>query len=70
MLKSYTVTLLPADDGSEELILPIPDELMTELGWEVGDVIDFVTQDDNSILLTNLTRKTTVAQIQHIPAED
>jgi antitoxin component of MazEF toxin-antitoxin module len=70
MLKSYTVTLLPADDGSEELILPIPDELMAELGWQTDDVIDFATKEDNSILLTNLSRKSGVAEIQHIPFKD
>lgn len=36
-MKRYTVTL----EGEDGDILPLPDELMAELGWEVGDTIEF-----------------------------
>jgi bifunctional DNA-binding transcriptional regulator/antitoxin component of YhaV-PrlF toxin-antitoxin module len=37
MNKSYIVEL----EGEEGDILPIPDELMEELGWKIGDSISF-----------------------------
>jgi hypothetical protein len=36
-MKSYIVTL----EGEDGDILPLPDELMAELGWKVGDTIEF-----------------------------
>lgn len=35
-MSRYIVTV---EEENGELILPIPDELLTEMGWEVGDVL-------------------------------
>jgi len=45
---NYTVTLEGNDD---ECILPLPDELLDELGWQDGDVLDWVVNDDNTITI-------------------
>lgn len=40
---TYTVTL---DEDGEDLILPIPEELMAKLGWNENDVLEWVIEDD------------------------
>lgn len=46
MSKRFTVTL--EEDEFGELILPIPDEVCEELGWEVGDELEYDIIDDDS----------------------
>lgn len=40
---SYTVTL---DEDGDDLLLPIPDDIMTELGWNDGDVLEWIVEND------------------------
>jgi hypothetical protein len=40
MPKSLIVQLEKAEDGSDDLILPIPDELIEELQWKIDDKLD------------------------------
>lgn len=37
--KKFRVTLLDAEDGSGDYILPIPNAVMTEMGWKAGDTL-------------------------------
>ena len=41
-----TVTL-EEDDG--DLIFPFPDEILDELGWKEGDVIEWTDNEDGSL---------------------
>lgn len=50
MLKSKIVTLIE-DEDTGDLILPIGDELMAEVGWEVGDTLDWVDNKDGSFTI-------------------
>jgi hypothetical protein len=50
MLKSKIVTLVE-DEDTGDLILPIGDELMAEVGWEVGDTLDWVDNKDGSFTI-------------------
>lgn len=40
---TYTVTL---DEENDELMLPIPDELMAQLGWKENDLLEWIVEDD------------------------
>ena len=44
MSKRFTITL--EEDEFGELILPIPYEVCEELGWDIGDTLDYEIQDD------------------------
>ncbi len=44
-LKSWQVELI--EDG-EELILPLPPEMLANLGWQEGDTIEWIDQGDNT----------------------
>lgn len=44
----WTVTVL--SDG-DELVLPLPDDMLKEVGWKTGDVLQWVKRDDESWML-------------------
>jgi len=46
---NYTVTLEEGED--EECILPLPDHIIDALGWEDGDTLDWIVNDDNTITI-------------------
>jgi bifunctional DNA-binding transcriptional regulator/antitoxin component of YhaV-PrlF toxin-antitoxin module len=52
MSKSWTVTILEGDN--DDAILPFPEEMMIELDWREGDVLDFDMQDD-CIIIKNIS---------------
>jgi len=37
-------------DG-DDLILPIPDELMEEMGLEIGDTLEFIDNKDGTVTI-------------------
>ena len=50
---NYTVTL---DEDGEDLILPIPDEVLDSLGWFDGDMLEWnVNEEDNTIIIRKVT---------------
>ena len=40
---TYTVTL---EEENDDLLLPIPEEMMVQLGWEDGDLLEWIIEDD------------------------
>ena len=46
---NYTVTLEEGED--EECILPLPDEILDELDWQEGDILEWVVNDNNTITI-------------------
>ena len=48
MSKSWIVTLEEADDGSGDLVLPLNDEILSEVGWQTGDTIEWTDNKDGS----------------------
>ena len=45
---SYTVTL---EGDEEECFLPLPEDLLDHLGWNDGDVLEWIINDDNTITI-------------------
>jgi antitoxin component of MazEF toxin-antitoxin module len=54
VLKSYTTRVI-AVDCFGDAIIHLPDEMVKELGWTVGDELDFEIVDE-SIIIKNLTK--------------
>ena len=48
---SKTVTLVE-DEDTGDLILPICDEFMEAVGWEVGDTLEWINNNDGSFTLS------------------
>jgi hypothetical protein len=57
MKTSHTVTVEAANDGTEDLVLPIPDEMMKDLGWLEGDELAFEPDDniEKGFVIKNLS---------------
>lgn len=45
-------------DNEEDLFIEFPEELMQELGWEEGDLLNWEIQDDNKIIITKVNDTT------------
>ena len=54
--KRYTVTL-EWDEETKEHILPLPEELTKELGWDVGDTVRWIDNKDGSFSLKKKEKK-------------
>ena len=50
MPTSYTVTI-EHDNETRELVLPIPQELMDQVGWKPGDTLIWKQLSNNSFCL-------------------
>jgi hypothetical protein len=44
------MTEVQYDESSDELFLPIPDEILDSLGWDIGDVLQWEYNDDSILL--------------------
>ena len=45
----WHLTLEDASDGSGDAILPLPDDLLEQLNWQEGDVLELSATDDGAI---------------------
>ena len=53
--KNTTYTVILDEDG-EDLILPVPDEVLDSLGWLDGDMLEWdVNEEDNTIIIRKVT---------------
>ncbi|KJZ39372.1 AbrB/MazE/SpoVT family DNA-binding domain-containing protein [Pseudomonas fluorescens] len=48
----WIVTCQDAADGTGDLIVPLPDDLLAAIGLTVGDKLDMEKQPDGTITLT------------------
>lgn len=49
-MSRWTVTAIDAEDGSGDLLLPLPDDLLAEAGWAPGDVLVWTIEDGSVVL--------------------
>ena len=45
---NYIVTV---EGDEEECFLPLPDELLDNLGWYENDILEWIVNDDNTITI-------------------
>ena len=51
---SWTVTLEEADDGSGDLVMPLPQDFLDQQGWKEGDTLDWQDNKDGSWTLSKV----------------
>jgi hypothetical protein len=49
---SWTITVEEADDGSGDIVLPLPQELLDAQGWKEGDELDWTDNGDGTWSIT------------------
>jgi bifunctional DNA-binding transcriptional regulator/antitoxin component of YhaV-PrlF toxin-antitoxin module len=52
-MKSYMTTVEKDEDG--ELLLTFPDELMDAMDWKLGDVLEWIDNEDGTWTIQKLT---------------
>jgi bifunctional DNA-binding transcriptional regulator/antitoxin component of YhaV-PrlF toxin-antitoxin module len=52
---TYEVIVQDAGDDSGDVLLPIPTELLSKLGWHEGDNVDFSLDDRGRIILKRIS---------------
>jgi len=52
--KVYTVEVVVDPNDPNELVLPIPSELMQTMGWQVDDTLEWVDNMDGTFSLTKV----------------
>ncbi len=57
-LKSWTLNVEEADDGSGDAILTFPPDLLEQAGWKEGDTLNWIDQKDGSWLLKKVDTTT------------
>ena len=54
----WTVTCQDAADGTGDMIVPLPDDLLRQMGLVIGDTLTVEKQPDGSLTLTNISQAT------------
>lgn len=52
--KRWVIDLQEAEDGSGDLILPLPEDLLEGAGWKEGDTLKWTDNGDGSWTLTKV----------------
>ena len=47
-MKSWTLNVEEANDGSDDAILTFPPDLLEQTGWKEGDTLKWIDQKDGS----------------------
>ena len=47
-MSRWTIKVEDAEDGSGDLILPFPDDLLEAAGWKEGDVLEWIDNKNGS----------------------
>lgn len=47
-MKSWTITVEENPDNPEELILPLPEDLLKEAGWAEGDTLNWTDNNNGT----------------------
>lgn len=53
----YTIDIKHVEEG-DDLYMQIPDELMEDMGWEIGDDLKFIDHKDGSFRLRKVKYET------------
>jgi hypothetical protein len=53
---SWTVTLEEAEDGSGDLVMPLPQDLLDSQGWREGDTLDWKEGENGSWTLSKIEK--------------
>ena len=53
---SWTVTVEEADDGSGDLVMPLPQDFLDQQGWKEGDTLDWRDNEDGSWTLSKVEK--------------
>jgi hypothetical protein len=51
-MTKWTITVEEANDGSGDLVLPLPEDMLQLVGWKDGDTLNWLDNGDGTWSLT------------------
>jgi len=48
-------TMKCEEDENGDIILPFPEDMLQQLNWQTGDILDFQPHDDDSFTIVNVS---------------
>lgn len=65
-MKSFTTTIIDAEDGSGDGILQFPDDFLEESGWKEGDRLS-MRVEDTALIIENIDWKERESLHKQVP---
>jgi hypothetical protein len=62
MKNKWTIDLEEAEDGSGDIVMPLPQDLLDSAGWKEGDVLDWKDLGNGSWSLTKQQHDVTIEE--------
>ena len=62
MTNKWTITLEEADDGSGDLVMPLPQDLLNGAGWQEGDTLNWTDLGNGAWSLTKQVPDVTIEE--------
>jgi hypothetical protein len=62
MTNKWTIDLEEAEDGSGDIVMPLPQDLLDSAGWKEGDVLEWKDLGDGSWSLTKKEPDVTIEE--------
>ena len=62
MKNKWTIDLEEAEDGSGDIVMPLPQDLLDSAGWKEGDVLDWKDLGNGSWSLTKQLPDVTIEE--------
>jgi hypothetical protein len=53
-MTQWTVTVEQAEDGTGDLVLPLPQDMLDLQSWKEGDTLEWTDNNDGSWILTKV----------------
>lgn len=47
----WNITLVDAGDGGGDVMMPLPPELLTQMGWKEGDVLRVILEEPGTLIM-------------------
>ena len=47
-MTKWTITLEEAEDGSGDLVMPLPQDLLDGVGWKEGDTLEWINNNNGT----------------------
>lgn len=54
MNQIYESKIIENPENTDECILEFSDEMIAELGWQIGDTLNWDLQDDGTVVITKV----------------
>ena len=62
MTNRWTINLEEADDGSGDIVMPLPQDLLDSAGWKEGDVLEWKDLGNGTWSLTKQLHDVTIEE--------